>query len=174
LLGVDIKPGFINNPAFPLEKHANVQFVDTLNDDPITALVLLDRVREISQNPDDESVLVVTQGAKDDADNDRWLLILSHLAEDIRQQGHFRSVEGLALRDDARPEVRQQAYDFLRARVVEINHYGGRVLIVPMVLSPDGIDNRVGIALKGLEYTLNGRKLLPDNRIPQWVRSKVP
>src|SRR4029077_16910351 len=120
-----------------------------------------------------ESILLVTQGAMDDADNSRWLAILRHLAEDIRQHGHFRSVEGLAVRDEARPEVRQQAYDLLRVRVEELNRTGGRVLVVPLVFSPD-IDNKIGVTLKGLEYTLNGRLLLPDHRISQWLRSKAP
>ena len=41
-------------------------------------------------------------------------------------------------------------------------------------MSPGGIENKVGVALKGLVYTLNAKVLMPDHRASQWIRSQVP
>ena len=81
---------------------------------------------------------------------------------------------GMTLRDDAPSAVRTQAVDDLRAKVENIDKAGGRVLVVPLLIAPGGIENKIGIALKGLDYTLNAKMLLPDHRISQWLRSKAP
>ena len=173
LLGVDVQPGF-NVPLFPIEKRAEIQFSDPLNDDPIVALVLLDRAREISQNPEQEAVLLVAHGPNDNSDNAKWTAMLRRLSNVIQQRGHFKSVDGMTLRDDAPDEVRSAAIEKMRDRVEELDQAGLKVLVIPFLIAPGGIENKVGIALKGLDYSLNAKVLLPDHRISQWIRSKVP
>ena len=173
LLGVDFQAGF-NAPLFPVEKRAEIEFADPLNDDPIVALVLLDHAREMSQNPEQETVLLIAHGPNDNSDNLKWTAMLARLSNVIRQRGHFRSVEGMTLRDDAPPEIRGQAVAAVRDRVEAINQAGGKVIVIPFLIAPGGIENKIAIALKGLDYTLNAKVLLPDHRISEWVRSKVP
>jgi hypothetical protein len=173
LLGADVNPGF-NTNFFPVEKHVDIQFTDPLNDDPIVGLILLDRAREVSQSPEQESVILVAHGPNDESDNEKWMNSLHRLSATIKERGHFRSAEGITLRDDATNEVRSQAIETLRNRVAEINKAGGKVIIIPLLIAPGGIENKIGIALKGQVYTLNGKVLLPDHRISQWIRSKVP
>jgi sirohydrochlorin cobaltochelatase len=173
LFGLGIQPGF-NTTFFPLEKHVDIQFTEPFNDDPIISLVLLDRAREISQHPENETVLLVAHGPNDDPDNVKWLVMMRHLGDFIKERGNFKAAEGYTLRDDAPTETRGQAVDMLRARVAQINQQGGRVLVIPMLIAPGGIENKIGIALKGLDYTLNAKLMMPDDRICQWIRSKVP
>jgi sirohydrochlorin cobaltochelatase len=173
LLGADINPGF-NTNFFPIVHHAEIQFADPLNDDPVTALVLLDRAREISQTPGQETVVLVAHGPNDEADNEKWLQMMYRLAHTIRDRGGFKSALCVTVRDDAPTEVRSAAVQELRRQVEAIDRAGGKALILPMLMAPGGIENKVGIALKGLQYTLNAKVLLPDNRISQWIRSKIP
>src|SRR5204863_5897054 len=72
LLGVDVQPGF-NTAFFPIRKHADIQFGEPFNDDPVISLILLDRAREISQNPAQETVFLIAHGPNDDTDNIKWL-----------------------------------------------------------------------------------------------------
>ena len=174
LLGAGIQPGFINNPAFPLERHAAIRFTDPLNDDPVVAEILMEHAQEISQNPEQETVLLAAHGPNDNADNEQWLGMMRHLAVGIAQRGRFKSVEGFTLRDDAAPEVRSQATRLLRERVEAIDRAGGRALVIPLLLAPGGIENKIPVELKGLDYALNAKMLLPDHRISQWVRSRAP
>src|SRR5262249_42156288 len=121
-----------------------------------------------------ESVILIAHGPNDDADNAKWLGVLRHLSATIQERGHFKSVEGMTLRDDAPAEVRSQAVDVLRTRVETIDKQGGKALVIPLLIAPGGIENKIGAALKGLVYSFNAKVLLPDNRISQWIRSKVP
>lgn len=173
LLGVDVKPGFINNPLFPLEHRTPIRFTEPLNDDVLVADILVDRAQQISQHPDKESVLIVAHGPNDDFDNTRWMDTLKALSTKVSSRGGFKSVEGLTLRDDAPAEVRGQAVQSLRNRVETINRENGRALVIPLLLAPGGIEQKIRIELKGLEYVSNLNALLPDSRISQWIRNRA-
>ncbi len=174
LLGVDVAPGFSTTNFFPISKRATIQFADPFNDDPIISLILLDRAREISQNPKQENVILVAHGPNDNADNERWLQMLGKVSRTIQSRAGFKSVQGMTLRDDAPSEIRSNAVSLLRDRIESINRAGERALVIPFLIAPGGVENKIGVALKGLEYTLNARVIAPDHRLAQWIRSKVP
>ena len=173
LLGAGFQPGY-NEPLFPIKKTAEIQVSEPLNDDPIVGLILVDRVREISENPAQETVLLIAHGPNDNSDNMKWKFMLGRLSKVIQQRGHFKRVEAMTLRDDAPADVRGAAIDAFRSRVEAINQEGDKVLVIPFLITPGGIENKIGVILKGTEYSLNGKTLVPDHRISQWIRSKVP
>ncbi|SRR5258706_6073161 len=174
LLGVDVQPGFTNNPLFPVQKRASIHFFDPLNDSAVVVEILLDRAHEISSNPAKESVIIVAHGPNDNSDNLRWIQILQSIATRLKERGGYKSVEGVTLRDDAPAAVRQQAVDFLRQRVRAADQAGSRPLVVTLLLAPGGIEHKIGLELRGLNYAFNTKTLLPDSRISEWIRSQVP
>jgi sirohydrochlorin cobaltochelatase len=174
LLGIDVQPGFMNNPLFPVQKHSTIHFADPLNDSAVVVEILLDRTHEISSAPAKESVVIVTHGPNDNADNDRWIEILYSISKRLKERGGYKSVEGITLRDDAPPAVREQAVDFLRERVKAADQAGNRVLVVTLLLSAGGIEHKIGLELRGMNYVFNTKALLPDSRISEWIRSQVP
>jgi sirohydrochlorin cobaltochelatase len=174
LLGVDFQPGFISNPSFPLEKHSNIHFMEPLNDSAVMVEILLDRAQEISEQPSKESVVIVSNGAADESDNARWIAILKSLCQRIKERGGFKTVEGFTLRDEATSAVRTQSLATLRNRISGIDEASNRPLVIPLVLFSTGLENRLGLELRGLTYAFNTKTLLPDNRIAEWIRSQVP
>jgi len=62
LLGVDIQAGFMNVPLFPISKHTTIKFMETLNDSTVVVEILLDRIRDISSDPSQETVIIVRRG----------------------------------------------------------------------------------------------------------------
>lgn len=174
LLGVDVAPGFSTTNFFPIGTRATIQFAEPFNDDPIISLILLDRAREMSQNPAQENVILVAHGPNDNSDNERWLQMLGRVSQTIQSRGRFKSVQGMTLRDDAPSDIRSGAVNLLRNRVEQINRAGERAVIIPFLIAPGGVENKIGVALKGLEYTLNAKVIAPDHRLAQWIRSKVP
>jgi sirohydrochlorin ferrochelatase len=174
LLGQGVQPGFISTPPFPLEHHADVQFAEPLSDDPILVEILLERLQDMSEAPAQEVVFIVAHGPNDESDNRQWLQSLQRLADRLKERGKFKSAEGLTLRDAAMPEVRSASIQTLRDRVTAADREGDRVLVVPLVLARGGIENKIDLALKGLDFAFNAKTLLPDHRISQWIRSKVP
>lgn len=173
LLGSNVNPGFINNAFFPIEHRAEIRFLDPLNDDPIISEILMEHAVAISQKPEEESVIIVTHGPNDDTDNQKWLDTLDRISERMRKQGPFNSIEGVTLRDDAPSDVRSQAIQIFREKVEAIHARKGRTLVIPLLLAPGGIESKIHNALKGLDYTLNPKTLLPDSRISQWIKDKA-
>lgn len=174
LLGLDVQPGFISNPLFPIDKHASIRLAEPLNDSAVVVEILLDRIHEISADPAKESVIIVAHGPNDDTDNRRWSQILMSLSERIQKRGGFASVEGCTLHDDAISAIRRQAVERIRSRIEAIGSEGRRALVVSFLLAPGGIENKIGLELRGLNYAFNTKTLLPDSRISEWVRSHVP
>lgn len=174
LFGIDVQPGFINNPVFPVQKRSNIRFADPLNDSSVVVEILLDRAQEISDDPSKESVIIVSHGPNDESDNLRWNQILRNLSARIQERASFKSVEGVTLRNDAPSAVRGRAIQALRGRIQQIDANGGRALVVLLLLAQGGIENKLALELRGLQYTLNTKTLLPDSRMSDWIRSQVP
>ncbi len=174
LLGMGVQPGFINNPLFPIEKHASLRLMEPLNDSPIVVEILLDRAQEISERAAQESVMIVAHGPNDESDNAKWIQILQALTAKLKERGGFKSVEGFTLRDDAPVATRRQAIANLRKRIEEVEKGGGRALVIPLLVAPGGIEHKLEVELRGLSYALNTKTLLPDSRISDWIRSQVP
>jgi len=174
LLGVDIQPGFMNNPLFPVQKHSTIHFAEPLNDSSVVVEILLDRAHEISSEPSRETVIIVAHGPNDDLDNARWNQIMTNISHQLKDRGGYKAVEGVTLRDDAPPIVREQAVAALRERVKAADQAGSRPLVVTLLLAPGGIEHKIGLELRGLNYAFNTKTILPDSRISEWIRSQVP
>jgi hypothetical protein len=69
---------------------------------------------------------------------------------------------------------RNQAIQVLRKRIEGIEALNGRTLVVSLLLTDSGMENKLGLELRGLSYAFNTKALLPDSRISEWIRSQVP
>jgi hypothetical protein len=174
LLGVGMEPGYRQATFFPVKPHANIQFVDPLNDSAAVVEILLDRAQEISTNPQEESVIVVAKGPADRDDNAGYARILRSVAIRLQERGNFKSVESFAMRDEAPAAVKEYAMQDLRSRIDSMNRNGLRVLLVPLLLNAEGLEHRLGLELRGLSYAFNTKPLFPDSRISEWIRSQIP
>ena len=174
LLGLDVQAGYNSTPLFPIEKHAAIRFSEPLNDSAVVVEILLDRIQEISRRPQDESVVVVTEGARDNGDNAKWMEILQRACTRIKDRGNYHAVIPATLRDDAPSDDRQQSLLALRHSVESIQQSGQRALVVPLMLSEGGIEHKISLELRGLAYTYNNKPLLPDARMSEWIRSQLP
>jgi sirohydrochlorin ferrochelatase len=174
LLGVDVQPGFMNNPLFPIQKRSTIHFTEPLNDSAVVVEILLDRAHAISSSPARETVVIVSHGPNDDSDNAKWNQILQNIAGQMKDRGGYKEVAGATLRDDAPPAIREQAVEMLRTKIRSADQAGSRVLVVTLLLAPGGIEHKIGLELRGLSYAFNTKALLPDSRISEWIRSQVP
>ena len=174
LLGVDVQTGFMINPLFPIQRRSTIRFCEPLNDSSVVVEILLDRAHAISSNPAKETVVIVAHGPNDDTDDAKWNQILQHIAVQLKDRGGYKGAEGATLRDDAPAAIRQQAVENLRNRIQTADQAGTRVLVLPLLLAPGGIEHKIGLELRGLNYAFNTKALLPDSRISEWIRSQVP
>lgn len=157
------------DPASPVSLKAPVRMTAALNGHPLIGQVVVDRAQSISTAPESEAVILVAHGPVPDEDNQRWLDDMAKLAAQLRAAAPFASVDYLTVRDDAGPAIKEAATRELRAKVERQRALGRRVLVVPHLLSFGGIEQGLRKRLEGLDYTMTGQALMPDERIAQWV-----
>jgi hypothetical protein len=161
------------DPTAPILLQLAVRMTPALNRHPLVGAILADRARSISQAPGSEAVAIVAHGPVAEEDNRLWLDDMAVLAEHVRHTSAFAAVHALTVRDDAAPEMRDQATRELRQLVEAERAKGRRVLVVPHLLSFGGIEQGIRKRLDGLDYTMATQALMPDPRVTQWVLAQA-
>ncbi len=131
--------------------------------DGIAALVV-QRVTDMSRDPQRESVLLLAHGQGSDDRNDRLRQAMEETAAAVRGVG-FRQIFVATLREDW-PTARQQAEADVRRFVTERSASGDRVIVVPFRLSGFGPYAEV---LHGLSYVATAG-FLPHPTITDWIK----
>lgn len=149
-----------------------VTVTPAMDDDRIIADILADRARALSGEPQDETFVLVGHGPNEDDEAALWTAAMGRLASYVRASVPFRSVETRLLRDDAPKLVKDRALAELR-ETVAAHAASGRVVVVPLLLSPGSVAEEIPTTLAGLDFAWNGHTLLPDDRIAEWILSRV-
>jgi sirohydrochlorin ferrochelatase len=158
-----------SDPTKPIDLPVPVRMTSALGRHPLVAGILLSRAQSISQEPREETVVLVAHGPVSDVENARWLADMSSLAEQMKSNGPFRDIRFMTVRDDAPAPIRDQATAELRKLIESVKAEKRRALVVPLLLSYGGIEPGVKKRLEGLEYTITNQALLPDDRLIEWV-----
>lgn len=143
-----------------------------MDDDPLIATILADRARTLSRDPASETLVIVAHGPNDDDEAAQWLAAMATLADHVRQAVPFRQIETRLLRDDAPKPVKARALAALREAVAEQDK-AGRVVVVPLLVSPGAVADEIPSTLAGLDFAWDGRTLLPDDRVAQWILARA-
>ena len=156
----------------PVALRVPVVMTDALDDDPVVADILLDRIRELSHAPEAEEVVVVAHGPANAEDDARWLDVMTRIAARIRQEGGFHAVLPVTMQDDAPPPVREAAIQKMRG-IVQQSSREHRTLVVPLLIASGGIEAKIPQALEGLEFAYSGAALLPHPKLAAWIARQV-
>lgn len=153
---------------------SKMRFVMTgaLDDNPLAAEILLERARELSIDPDRETVILVGHGPNDENENKLWLNDMEKLASYVHEKGRLKEVKAATWRSDAPETVKEKAAQELRA-MVERDDKDGRVIVIPHLLASSGVEGEIIEVLKGLSYSYNGKTLLPHPNITKWIEMQV-
>ncbi len=157
------------DPKTPVKSPVPIRMAAALDRHPLVADILLTRAQSISREPSREVVILVAHGPVPEDENAMWLADMGALAERMGAASRFKRIEYLTVRDDAGEPVRAQAAAELRRVVERATAKGNKVLIVPLLLSYGGIEEGIKKRLAGLDYTISGQGLLPDERLVRWV-----
>lgn len=156
----------------PLRLEVPVVMGRGIDDHPLVGDVALERAKDLSRRPEEETVILAAHGPNDETDNQRWLANLRAAAQFVKERGAFRDVLTVTLRDDAPKAVKDQADQQFRD-VVRAGDEQGRVLIVPVLIARGGIERKIPKVLAGLSYAFSGDTLLPDKRVVQWIAQEA-
>lgn len=148
-----------------------------LDDHPIVADILYSRIKELSMNPANETVIIVGHGPNPENDNKNWVTAMESLAAQVQQKQKkdgisSRFIFSVTVRDDADKEIYEQAKENLRGLVRQAGKQGD-VIVVPLLLSKGGVEKGIIKRLEGLNYKWSGNTLLPDPKIEEFIEVSV-
>ncbi|MBJ6361186.1 sirohydrochlorin chelatase [Paenibacillus sp. GCM10012307] len=144
---------------------ARVEYGQPIDNDPFIAELLYENIRELSEQPEQEELLLIGHGSREKIFHGRWRDGLAQLAERVRELGGFAGARTAML-------LPNQAACVLRA----MNNKAPQraVLVVPLFLSKGYFTNKViPTRLDGLEYRYNGRTLLPHPFVTRWMEQQI-
>jgi len=162
--------GESSGPSARIRSAMPMVTVGGVEDDALFAEALLDRARELSKNPAQETVILVAHGTGGDAENDDWLRKLGSIGEQMRANGGaaFRAIRAATWREDW-PEKRAAWVAKARTMVEEAARDGGRALVIPARVNGRGPEREY---LKGLDFEL-GSGFAPHPHFARWVEKQI-
>jgi sirohydrochlorin ferrochelatase len=150
----------------PISKQSKVMISEAgLGDSPLVDGILADRVKALSSNPQNETVLILAHGPGDDAENERWLANMRERLRAVGELGAFRKIEVETLREDW-PDKRKAAEERIRGIVSAAQENGGEAIVVPFRVSGFGPYKQV---LEGLTYKADETGFLPHANVTRWI-----
>lgn len=144
--------------------------VGGIEDHPLFAAALLDRAKELSRNPVEDTVILTAHGSGNDGENERWLQILGSLAQQMRANGGsaFRAIRFATWREDW-PDKRSPWVAKIRQMVEEASREGGRAIVVPARTNGRGPEAEL---LAGLPVVL-GTGFAPHPLFTRWFEEQI-
>ncbi|MDZ4714737.1 MAG: CbiX/SirB N-terminal domain-containing protein [Cytophagales bacterium] len=160
-----------------LRTKSKIIFCKPLDDHPLVAQIIYQRIGALSKNPSREMVILVGHGPNPEDDNRKWVADMESIADQVRviqkkNKQESKMMLAVTVRDDADPTVYNQAKENLRNLVSQGGRQGD-VIVVPVFLSEGGAEQKIVTRLEGLSYTWNGKTLLPDPRISEFISQSV-
>lgn len=161
----------------PLNIKADIILTKPLDDHPLVAEILMDRIEKLSVNPSKETVLLVAHGPNSESDNNMWVKTSNSLAEQIKvlqdKNGPaFSDIISLTVRDDADEATHEKAKQEFRQHVIKADE-NGDAIVIPLLLSQGGVEKKYISRLEGLNYKWTGEALLPHYNIARFIRLSV-
>ncbi len=143
-----------------------------LDDDELVGRILGERAVALKRSVERARLILVAHGPVDDAAVPVWEGSLKSLCARA-SRGGFVDCAFALLRDDAVPEVRAAAVFRLRALVLEADKLRARAVVVPLLLARGGIEKKIPKDLDGLEYSWDGKTLMPHDGFDAWVLARA-
>ncbi|MCR9132392.1 MAG: CbiX/SirB N-terminal domain-containing protein [bacterium] len=161
----------------PLDVKADIVLTDPLDDHELVAEILHQRIKDLSTQSDEETILLVAHGPNQEADNEQWVAKLESLGKKIQAK---QSAEGktyanmisLTVRDDAPEDIHEKARLEFRAHVQEADD-NGTAIVIPVLLASGGVEQKYVQRLEGLNYKWSGETLLPHENIEKFIQLRV-
>ncbi|MCP9447780.1 MAG: hypothetical protein NNA22_09445 [Nitrospira sp.] len=135
---------------------------------PDIAMILHQRILELSKDPTTETVLLLAHGEGTDEGDSRWLAIMKEHIARLRQELHcakIKDINAFTVREDW-PDKRAQAVATVREAIENASRQG-RVLVIAHRLYGAGPYKKM---LQGLPYEIN-EKGLADPILTRWLEN---
>lgn len=135
--------------------------------------ILYDHVKEISQNPANELIIIVGHGPEDTEDNVPDLEILQAHVDRIKAMNEFADVRIINLQDDAIPPIRKSNVKKLRRWIKKGDEQGQDVIVVAIAAASHGVQTHIRQDLRGLNYTFADKGMAEHPKYLEWLAAAI-
>lgn len=167
MFGLTDDPGYMETPRLRIDR--KVIWTPVLEDHPLVVDMIADYARELSTNPAEEVVILVSHGPTRDADNARNLALLGRIAAQLKARDGYSDVKVMSMQNDAPTDVRAANGQKLRRMVEDANRDGKRGIITTNLQSPRSIQQQVESDIAGTRYVFNTKGLVQHPNYARWV-----
>jgi sirohydrochlorin ferrochelatase len=148
-----------------LDIRARIHFTSPIDDHPDIADIIYGKIKELSETPSQEILLLVGHGSKEDGFHQKWRHGLEQLAERVKTLGGFAEADIAMLLPD---QLAEKMAWWAREKPTH------KVVVAPLFLSEGYFTNKViPSRLEGFDYQYNGRALLPSPLISKWIEGQI-
>lgn len=160
-------PGYLETTR--IKTGADVTWTPSLEDHPLVVEMIADYARELSRNPREEVVVLVSHGPTAEADNQRNLALLGRIAARLKEKDGYSDVRFMSMQNDAPTAIRAANGRKLRQMVEDANQAGKQVIIVTNLNTQRSIQKQVEDDIKGTRYVFNKKGLVDHPNYAKWV-----
>ncbi|MGC5776356.1 sirohydrochlorin chelatase [Paenibacillus pabuli] len=148
----------------PFNVQARVHFGYPVDNDPDIAVMVWDKVKSLSQHPEQETILLIGHGSIHNGFRQRWETGISSLAQRVQEVSGVAHTDYALLNPDS-------VYDKAKYWIEE---RGSRVIVAPLFLSAGYFTMKViPDRLKELDYAYSGETLLPHPLLGKWLECQI-
>ena len=165
------KETFYTNQAPPqVRASAVIKTFGGYEEDPLIGGIHSERIKEVSKNPAEETIILLAHGSKKDETDNAWRKAMQTHLDRIQRQSTipFKKVVALTLREDW-PEKRKTAIEKIKNEIA-LGNKTGKVIIISDRLYGSGPYKNF---LKGIEYEMNHKGLAPHSNLTTWLEEGI-
>jgi|CXWL01.1.fsa_nt_gi hypothetical protein len=165
-----VLPSSSNARLKRLTSDVDLVLTDAMDKSPVLAQILADRAKALARQPSKEAVLLAGMAPRSDKRLETWKKSAAAIAESVRVSGGFREAAVIWVRDgvgaNQQDKDRTETQATLRRLTTE-----GAVVAVPLALDGQLIGRLLARQPGFGRYRWNGKGLLGDQRLMEWVRA---
>jgi len=153
-----------------IRSSATINTFGGYEEDNLIAGIFLERIKEISKKPSEETIVLLAHGSSDDqAEVFRKKKMKNHI-DWIQKHFNppFKNIKGMALREDW-PDKRKKALTDIK-NIIEEGNKGGRAIVISNRLYGSGPYKHF---LKGLNFEMNSKGLAPHPNLTRWLEKGI-
>lgn len=163
-LGVIAEP-LLETDMELMDIRARIHFTSPIDDHPDIAAIIYSKIKELSVSPEEEVLLLVGHGSKEEGFHQRWRQGLEQLAKRVKELGGFAEADIAMLLPD-------QLAEKMAWWAREKPSY--KVIVAPLFLSEGYFTSKViPSRLEGFDYQYHGQALLPSPLISKWIEGQI-
>lgn len=164
---------------------ANITMTRALDDHPLVAYILADQIAEISRDPSNETVVILSHGTGDEDDISSQVCCQSWLAEEVKTYLRYWASPSIKLRDvkyafihgnrTLYPDLTAESVMQNASKTVDVSEAGnGSLIVLPLMVSGGSItDDQIPKMLEDYDCLYERKTLASHPNLARWIENRV-